>query len=81
MLDYKEIYKQLSAQQNDKEGISIADDTARSAKALEDIQLAISQEKEDRIKSEKAAKTWQIASMIIGILTLIATIVFGLLTA
>ena len=80
MLDYEDIYRQFNTQPNDEQDTSIADDTARSAEALEALQTALKREKEDRIKAETVAKRWQIVSLIISALTLIATVAFGLLT-
>jgi len=62
------------------DGPSVLDNSERSASALEAIQAAIEQDRNERIQAEKSAKRWQIAGLIVGVLTLIATVVFGLLT-
>ena len=62
------------------DGSSVIDNSERSASALEAIQKAVEQDRQERIQAEKSAKRWQIAGFVVGILTLIATVVFGLLT-
>ena len=52
------------------DGPSVLDNSERSASALEAIQAAIEQDRNERIQ----------AGLIVGVLTLIATVVFGLLT-
>ena len=54
--------------------------TEASATSLDEIKKIIEQEREARIKAEKISNIRDNINMVIGILTLTATIVFGLLT-
>ena len=76
----EEISKEIADSVEVVEDSPILNNSERSASALESIQKAIEQDRQERIQAEKSAKRWQIAGLVVGILTLIATVVFGLLT-
>ena len=76
----EEISKEIASRVEVVEDSPILNNSERSASALESIQKAIEQDRKERIQAEKSAKRWQIAGLVVGILTLIATVVFGLLT-
>lgn len=76
----EEISKEIAASVEVVEDSPILNNSERSASALESIQKVIEQDRQERIQAEKSAKRWQIAGLVVGILTLIATVVFGLLT-
>ena len=76
----EEISKEVADSVEVVEDSPILNNSDRSASALESIQKAIEQDRQERIQAEKSAKRWQIAGLVVGILTLIATVVFGLLT-
>lgn len=75
-----EISKRISDNVAIVEDPPILDNSNRSVKALEAIQESMEHDRQERIQAEKSAKRWQIVNLIVGVLTLIATIVFGLLT-
>ena len=62
------------------DSLPIIENSEKSALALESILSALKEEHQARIAAEKSAKLWQIISLVVGALTLIATIIFGLLT-
>lgn len=76
----EEISKEIADSVEVAEDSPILNNSERSASALEFIQKSIEQDRQERIQAEKSAKRWQIAGLVVGILTLIATVVFGLLT-
>lgn len=76
----EEISKEIADSVEVEEDSPILNNSERSASALEFIQKSIEQDRQERIRAEKSAKRWQIAGLVVGILTLIATVVFGLLT-
>lgn len=76
----EEISKKIADSVEVVEDSPVLNNSERSASALESIQKAIEQDRQERIQAEKSAKRWQIAGLVVGILTLIATVVFGLLT-
>lgn len=76
----EEISKEIADSVEVAEDSPILNNSERSASALESIQKAIEQDRQERIQAEKSAKRWQIAGLVVGILTLIETVVFGLLT-
>ena len=76
----EEISKEIADSVEVAEDSPILNSSERSASALEFIQKSIEQDRQERIQAEKSAKRWQIAGLVVGILTLIATVVFGLLT-
>ena len=76
----EEISKEIADSVEVVEDSPILNNSERSASALESIQKAIEQDRQERIQAEKSAKRWQIAGLVVGVLTLIATVVFGLLT-
>ena len=76
----EEISKEIADSVEVEEDSPILNNSERSASALEFIQKSIEQDRQERIQAEKSAKRWQIAGLVVGILTLIATVVFGLLT-
>ena len=76
----EEISKEIADSVEVVEDSPILNTSERSASALESIQKSIEQDRQERIQAEKSAKRWQIAGLVVGILTLIATVVFGLLT-
>lgn len=59
----------------------LVDNSERSTAALESIRAAIEKDRQERIEAEKSAKCWQLIGIAVGVLTLIATVVFGVLTA
>ena len=76
----EKISKEIADSVEVVEDSPVLNNSERSASALESIQKAIEQDRQERIQAEKSAKRWQIAGLVVGILTLIATVVFGLLT-
>ena len=76
----EEISKEIANSVEVVEDSPILNTSERSASALESIQKAIEKDRQERIQAEKSAKRWQIAGLVVGVLTLIATVVFGLLT-
>lgn len=79
-INFEEISQQLADNAQIIEDPPILNHSARSASALESIQKLVEQDRIERIRAEKSAKRWQIAGLVVGILTLITTVVFGLLT-
>lgn len=75
MLDYEDIYRQFNTQPNDEQDISIADDTARSAEALEDFLKKYNDNESSREKSEKTNRRIAVASLIASAIAAIVGIV------
>ena len=75
MLDYEDIFRQFNTQPNDGQDISIADDTARSAEALEDFLKKYNDNESSREKSEKTNRWIAVASLIASAIAAIVGIV------
>ena len=75
MLDYKDIYRQFNTQPNEEQDISIADDTARSAEALEDFLKKYNDNESSREKSKKTNRRIAVASLIASAIAAISGIV------
>ena len=82
--DFKQLHQSMVDIQNlatvNADPSPIFENSEKSTLALESILSALKEEHKARIAAEKSAKLWQIISLVVGALTLIATIVFGLLT-
>lgn len=53
------------------------ENSERSAVSLEEISELLKQGRAEQIQAEKKAQRWQIAGFIVGVLTLLATLIIG----